>query len=131
MLPTLFAVDVLLLCVALPCVALLCFALFCVALLLLNADTRKHPQKYTGWSLADEEFTSRVDPKKARVVFYIIVAGLTELPGLDALLRTLYHVDHFFLVHLDSKVSERPRTSRREGNAILTVGAKENVTSES
>lgn len=68
-----------------------------------------------------------MDPKKARVVFYIIVAGLTELPGLDALLRTLYHVDHFFLVHLDSKVSERPLTIRREGNVNLPVGAKENV----
>ncbi|CAN0477352.1 unnamed protein product, partial [Laminaria digitata] len=65
------------------------------------------PQKYIGWSLADEEFTSSVDPKKARVVFYIIVAGLTELPGLDALLRSLYHVDHFFLIHLDSKVNAR------------------------
>lgn len=45
-----------------------------------------------------------MDPKKARVVFYIMVAGLQELPGLDALLRNVYHVDHFFLVHLDVKV---------------------------
>lgn len=55
--------------------------------------------------MADEEFTSSVDPKKARMLYYIIVAGRTELPGLDALLRSLYHVDHFFLVHLDSKVN--------------------------
>lgn len=34
-----------------------------------------------------------------------MVAGLQELPGLDALLRNLYHVNHFFLVHLDVKVS--------------------------
>ena len=55
--------------------------------------------------MADEEFTSSVDPKKARMLYYVIVAGPTELPGLDALLRSLYHVDHFFLVHLDSKVN--------------------------
>lgn len=61
-------------------------------------------QKYAGWKLADQEFQAYVDPKKARVVFYIMVAGLQELPGLDALLRNVYDVDHFFLVHLDVKV---------------------------
>lgn len=61
-------------------------------------------QRYTGWELADDEFKHSVDPKNARVMFYIMVAGLRELPGLDALFRNLYHVDHFFLVHLDSKV---------------------------
>lgn len=61
-------------------------------------------QKYSGWKLVDDEFKTRVDPKNARIMFYIMVAGLQELPGLDALLRNLYHVDHFFLVHLDVKV---------------------------
>eukprot|EP00903_Cladosiphon_okamuranus_P005503 g5484.t1 len=58
-------------------------------------------ERYSGWKLVDDEFKNPVDPQNARVVFYIMVAGLQELPGLDALLRNLYHVDHFFLVHLD------------------------------
>lgn len=62
------------------------------------------PQKYTGWSLADGDFTDNVDPRKARIVFYIMMAGHQDLAGLDILFRTLYHVDHFFLVHLDVKV---------------------------
>ncbi|CAM9828579.1 unnamed protein product [Ectocarpus sp. 6 AP-2014] len=66
-------------------------------------------EKYSGWKLADDNFKHHVDPQKARVVFYIMVANLQELPGLDALLRTLYHVDHFFLVHLDVKASAQAR----------------------
>ncbi|CAM9160175.1 unnamed protein product [Scytosiphon promiscuus] len=76
-------------------------------------------QKYTGWKVEDQEFQAYVDPKKARVVFYIMVAGLQELPGLDALLRNVYHVDHFFLVHLDVKAAAHVKegVNRR----ILTV----------
>lgn len=62
-------------------------------------------QKYTGWRLADEEFTGYYDLKRARLMFFIMVAGVRELPGLDATLRSLYHVDHFFLIHMDVKVN--------------------------
>ncbi|CAN0351213.1 unnamed protein product, partial [Ectocarpus sp. 12 AP-2014] len=75
-------------------------------------------EKYSGWKLVDDNFKHHVDPQRARVVFYIMVANLQELPGLDALLRTLYHVDHFFLVHLDVKASAQARQgveSRIEG----------------
>lgn len=60
-------------------------------------------QPYKGWELADDEFLD-TPPKKARVVFYIMVSGWKELAGLDAVLRALYHRDHFFLLHMDVKV---------------------------
>lgn len=64
---------------------------------------KSNVQKYVGWSLADAEFGD-IAPGKARIVFYIMVAGWKELPGLDAILRSLYHVDHLFLLHMDVKV---------------------------
>lgn len=60
-------------------------------------------QKYKGWSLADDEFGA-IAPHKARIMFYIMVSGQKELANLDTIMTSLYHVDHFFLLHMDVKV---------------------------
>lgn len=66
------------------------------------------------------------------MMFFIMVAGWNELAGLDTIMRHLYHVDHFFLLHLDVKVGfwlvlDSPRYELHEGRrfeqwAVSCVG---------
>lgn len=69
---------------------------------------------YKGWSLADDEFAD-MDPQSARIVFYIMIAGWNELPGLDAIFDTLYHTEHLFLLHMDVQVGRGVEEAGRDG----------------
>ncbi|CAM9275911.1 unnamed protein product, partial [Choristocarpus tenellus] len=65
------------------------------------------------------------DPSKAKLLFFIIISGWPEMGGLDAIFRNLYHIDHYFLIHLDAKQANpkaRAHLKRRIGQVLANRG---------